>query len=481
MLAKTLHFIVIAIEVLAIFNLLIIVHELGHFLAARWRGLYIDEFGIWFGKPLWRKKIKGVWYSLGSIPAGGFVKLPQLAPMEAIEGESDMPREALAPITPLSKIIVALAGPVFSIGLAFVMATAVWIVGKPDNEIDSTTIGYVAKGGPAEQAGLKPGDEILAVDGKKVVHFVSGTNSVKWAIIRSEGEKIAFRIKRGETIQTIESGWVKPKQANWRRPALREVQIGPRIKPGVGFIEPKSPAEQAGLKVGDLITAINGEPVEDLEHVEPFITGNPGQPLALTVEREIEHKKQSLALTFIVPAAKPGDEKPGFDLGIGWGRTTLSHPYPWEQVSESATTIFRMVGALTSSKSDVKASHFSGPVGIMKLYYSVLDTDNGWRLALGLSVLINVNLGLLNMLPFPVLDGGHIMLATLEIVRRKPVNIRVLEIVQTACVVALIGFMLYVTFFDVGDSFGRKPKDAPKEEEKAAPPKSEPPAGEPQK
>lgn len=469
MLAKIFHFIFIAVEVLAIFNLLIIVHELGHFLAARWRGLYIEEFGIWFGKPLWRKKINGVWYSLGSVPAGGFVKLPQLAPMEAIEGESDVPREALAPITPLSKILVALAGPVFSIGLAFVMATAVWIVGKPDNEIDTPTVGYVAKGGPAELAGLKPGDEILSVDGKKVVHFVSGTNSVKWAIIRSEGEKIAFRIKRDGAIQTIESGWLKPKQANWHRPALREVQIGPRIKPGVGFVEPKSPAEQAGLKVGDLITAINGEPVEDLEKVEPFVTGNAGKSLALTVQRD----QQSLPLTLAVPPAKPGEEKPSFDLGIGWGRTTLSHPYPWDQVSESATTIFRMVGALTSSKSDVKASHFSGPVGIMKLYYSVFEADNAWRLALGLSVLINVNLGLLNLLPFPVLDGGHIALALLESVRRKPVNIRVLEIVQTACAVALIGFMLYVTFFDVGDFFGRKPKDAPKEEQ-AAPPQAEP-------
>ncbi len=467
MFAKILHFLFIAFEVLAIFNLLIIVHELGHFLAARWRGLYIEEFGIWFGKPIWRKKINGVWYSLGSIPAGGFVKLPQLAPMEAIEGESDIPREALQPISPFSKIIVALAGPVFSVGLAFVMATAVWIVGKPDNEIDSTTIGYVAKGGPADQAGLKPGDEIISVDGKNVNHFVSGTTSVKWAIIRSEGLKIAFRIKRGDTVQTIESGWLKPAQANWHRPALREVQIGPRIKPGVGFVELKSPADRAGLKAGDLITAINGQPVEDLEHVEPFITGNPGGTLALTVERD----KQSLALTFAVPAAKPGDEKPGVDLGIGWGRTTLSYPSPWQQVSESATTIFRMVGALASSKSDVKASHFSGPVGIMKLYYSVFEAENAWRLALGLSVLINVNLGLLNMLPFPVLDGGHIMLAIIESVRRKPVSLRVLEIVQTACAVALIGFMLYVTFFDVGDFFGRKSKDAPKTEEKRSPEK----------
>jgi regulator of sigma E protease len=107
----------------------------------------------------------------------------------------------------------------------------------------------------------------------------------------------------------------------------------------------------------------------------------------------------------------------------------------------------------------------------MRLYYQVFEAEYGWRLALALSVLINVNLALLNLLPFPVLDGGHIMLALVESVRRKPVSVRVLEVVQTACAVLIIGFMLYVTFFDVGDLFGTKePKGEPQEEEVHAPP-----------
>ena len=113
-----LKFIVIILEVILIFNLMIIVHELGHFLAARWRGLVIEKFGIWFGKPLWKKTINGVEYSLGSIPAGGFVALPQLAPMEVMEGKGETPREQLPPISPLDKIIVAFAGPLFSFLLA---------------------------------------------------------------------------------------------------------------------------------------------------------------------------------------------------------------------------------------------------------------------------------------------------------------------------------------------------------------------------
>src|ERR1700741_5421135 len=112
----TLKFILILLEVLLLFNLLIGVHELGHFLAAKWRGLKIDRFAIWFGKPIWKKKINGVEYALGWGPFGGYVALPQMATMEAIEGKSEHSGEAavaLPQISPLDKVIVAVAGPLF--------------------------------------------------------------------------------------------------------------------------------------------------------------------------------------------------------------------------------------------------------------------------------------------------------------------------------------------------------------------------------
>src|SRR5437773_1061739 len=111
---QILKFLFIIVEVLVLFNLLIIVHELGHFLAARWRGLVVERFGIWFGKPLWQKTINGVVYCLGSIPAGGYVALPQMATMETIEGKTEQKSEQLPPVGPLDKIIVASAGPLFS-------------------------------------------------------------------------------------------------------------------------------------------------------------------------------------------------------------------------------------------------------------------------------------------------------------------------------------------------------------------------------
>src|SRR5690349_13737652 len=115
---QVLKFVFIVLEVLLLFNLLIFVHELGHFLAARWRGLKVDRFAIWFGKPIWKQKINGVEYALGSIPAGGYVSLPQMATMEAIEGKSESSGQALPSVSSLDKIIVAFAGPLFSFLLA---------------------------------------------------------------------------------------------------------------------------------------------------------------------------------------------------------------------------------------------------------------------------------------------------------------------------------------------------------------------------
>jgi len=158
----------IILEVILLFNLIIIVHELGHFWAARWRGLVVDKFGIWFGKPIWTKTHNGVEYSLGSIPAGGFVSLPQMASMETIEGKAHSDMKELPAVKPLDKIIVAAAGPAASMLLALAFGTIIWMVGRPVSEMESTTkIGYIIPDSPAAKSGLLPGDNIIAIDGKK--------------------------------------------------------------------------------------------------------------------------------------------------------------------------------------------------------------------------------------------------------------------------------------------------------------------------
>ena len=459
MLAQILHTILIAAEVLLIFNLLIVVHELGHFLAGRWRGLVIDEFGIWFGKPIWRKKFGGVWYSLGSIPAGGFVKLPQLAPMDAIEGESEDRPEPLPAITPLDKIIVALAGPLFSFLLAVVMATIVWGVGKPVHEFEVTTvIGYVKPEGPADKAGLKPGDRILEVDGKPVDRFIGPLHAVTWRIVRSEGETIPFKIERDGKVLTIDSGWEREENPKWKRKGLRKVYIAQRLVPSIGKIDRGSPAEAAGLQEGDLITALNGEPLVDLNAFFAAVEKTGTNPVALSVERN--GRDETVQLTPAPPLA--GGKTP--HIGVAWGRMMLAYPDPLSQIADAVATIRNMLDALLSPKSDVKAQHFSGPVGILRTYYNLFADEQGWRLAIAFSVFFNVNLALFNLLPFPVLDGGHITLAIFEALRRRPIQGAMLEYVQTACAIAVMSFIAYVTFFDVSDFFSVKREAAGKKE-----------------
>ncbi|MFN2477513.1 MAG: RIP metalloprotease RseP [Chthoniobacterales bacterium] len=456
MIPQILRVVFIAVEVVILFNLLIIVHEIGHFLAARWRGLFIEGFGIWFGKPIWKKTINGVEYSLGSLPFGGFVKLPQLAPMDIIEGEADVDRAKLPQISALDKIIVAIAGPLFSLLLALAFACIVWVVGHPTNESDVTTvIGYVPINSPAGKAGLLPGDKILEVDNQKVLKFSGMTDSVVWNVVRSEGATIPFKVDRGGQILDFSVEPYKAETRGWRRKSVRQVMISPAQTPIIDTVIPGSPAQAAGLAHGDIVRGFNGSPIYSPAAVGDYVESHPDEPITLQVMRGDKLMEPTLQPKVL----DPKDKAPR--LGIWWdadGLMSVAHPSPIEQVYKSITGTLNTLGAVASPKSDVKLQHMSGPVGIMRVYYMLFQSDRGWQLALWFSVVLNVNLAMLNMLPIPVLDGGHIVLAIIESVRRKPVNTRILEFVQTACAVLIIGYMAYVSFFDIGDWFGRDPE-----------------------
>ncbi len=159
------------------------------------------------------------------------------------------------------------------------------------------------------------------------------------------------------------------------------------------------------------------------------------------------------------PAPLPTEDEEGKKqlqprIGIEWDTTTqmsIAHPSPLELVENSVTSTFSTLGAVASRKSDVGLQHLSGPFGIVRIYYLFLVSERGWQLALWLSVVLNVNLAILNMLPIPVLDGGHILFGVIESIRRKPLNMKLLEVVQGACTLLIIGLIAYISFFDVQD------------------------------
>lgn len=452
--------------VLMIFNLMIIVHEWGHFLAGRWRGLEIDRFQIWFGKPIWKKTVNGVQYGLGSIPAGGFVSLPQMVTMEGIEGEVDEERKkALPPISPLDKIIVAFAGPLFSFLLAVAFAVVVWGVGKPRTEAESTTtIGMVAADSPAEKAGLKVGDRITFIDGQEVKQFQGMTDSVLWSILSSEREKLQVQVVRegeGELTFEVERPEAKREEIDgpwykkaWHyisaRPPFRQIGIGPMRSAVVAKTMPNSPAALAGLRTADQIVAVNGEPTPQPLDVMDY-PWKKGEEATLTIRRGSKEIEKTLVPR--VPEIPEDYEK--VLLGITFDANGVRDSIridPFTQVADGFRSIATTLQKVFSPKSDITAGHLSGPVGIMGVYWDLLfKHPEGWRMALWFSVVLNINLAILNLLPFPVLDGGHIVMAILEWIRKKPLPIRLLEVVQTAFVVALLGFMIFVTFKDVGD------------------------------
>jgi len=447
--------ILVLFEVLIIFNLLIVVHEIGHFLAARWRGLYIEKFGIWFGKPLWKKKIDGVQYSLGSLPFGGFVALPQLAPMDIIEGKADVDRAQLPPVSALDKIIVAVAGPLFSLLLAFVFALIVWVVGYPVNESDMTTVvGYVMPDSPAEKVGLQPGDKILEVDGKRVTRFLGMNDSVSWAVVRSEGETVAVKFERGGQVKTVEVEPYKAETRGWRRKSVRQLLILPAETAIIDKVEPNSPAANAGLQPRDIVRGFNHRPIYNPVALLEYIKKHPKETLTLDVDRS--GSRLEVQVTPKPLPTKDEDEKTKMQprIGIQWdtsGIMTIAHPSPVELVHNSVTSTLNTLGAVASPKSDIKLQHLSGPIGIARIYYLFFENERGWQLALWLSVVLNVNLAILNILPIPVLDGGHILFGVIESIRRKPLNMRVLEVVQGACTLLIVGLIIYITFFDFQD------------------------------
>ncbi|MBI4661646.1 MAG: RIP metalloprotease RseP [Verrucomicrobia bacterium] len=435
--SEFLNYLYIAAGVLISFGAAVFVHEYGHFWMARRRGLKIEEFAIGFGPKAYSWVKDGILYSLRWIPAGGFVKLPQMITSEALEGSRNPSEEPLPPISPWSKILVAFAGPFMNVVFAFVIATAIYVVGLPIL-VNPSIIGYVDPNSAEAKLGIHEGDQIVEVNGKPVNSWqdvqmatVLARTNVLPVVIELDGVRTTHRLtaKINPTL-----GW-------------KVLNLEPRDHPEVTRVLPKMPGERAGLRVKDVILSFGGIPIAAREQLIELIRRHPDIETEIMVARANER----LALK-VTPAADPTTKKGfvGIELGINSDNVYVVQrpgPNPWAQVADVWEKTVGTLSALAHSKqTGVGLKDLSGPIGIFAMLSGYFNTD--YRLALSFLVLLNINLAILNLLPVPVLDGGHILMAIIERIRRRPLSVRVMEYTTTAFAVLLISFLLYVSFHD---------------------------------
>ena len=428
----------------------IFVHEFGHFWVAKKRGVKVERFSFFgLGPPIvkWRGK-DGVEYCVCWIPIGAYVALPQLADMRGIEGEASADTAGLPSPNYTTRMLVFVAGATMNILFAFALATILWQVGLPANaDTQRAKIGHVAPTltlpdgrvvpSPAAEAGLRPGDTIAAIDGVPVTTW----DEMRQLLFTGDGRtadgrpQTSLTIRRGEETLILAA---KPILAGEER--MRMLGVSPYQELQIAEVSTDSLGAKTGLQVGDLVRRIDETTITSFATYAAVLEARPEVASTLVVERA------GADVTLTIPprpdAARATELGLGFDPGL-----VLIHPTPWKQVSDTARMTARTFWSLVNRDSDIGISKLSGPIGIARVFHITAQADI--RYVLWFTILVNVNLAIFNLLPLPVLDGGHMLFATIGRLRGRALPATFIQNVQGAFVVALLSMMLYVSFFDV--------------------------------
>ncbi|HXH82216.1 MAG TPA: RIP metalloprotease RseP [Candidatus Tectomicrobia bacterium] len=441
------------VSFVVVIGILILIHELGHFFVARWTGVGVERFSIGFGPVLLRWRGKETEYCLSAIPMGGYVKmLGEENPLEGGAGAIPHdPRKAFA-LKPLwARFLIVFAGP----GMNLVLAAAIFaaVLGTLGRPVWPAVVGKVTPDSPAARAGIETGDRIVAVDGRSVAYW----EDLERALKAAHGRPVSLRVESDAGARTVT---LTPRRTTVTDPIFREpretwdVGLGPRLVPQISSVQPGSPAERAGLAPGDVVVGVEGQRVYTPEDMVEVIRARPGESLSITVERDGARRTVT-----VVPEAEKEKGLDGEEREVGRIQAGIAtkavrfEPYDplaalWHgAVRTWDVTLLTLKVLWKVATLQLDSSNIGGPVQIA--------TEAGRQARDGVAALalftayISVNLAVLNLLPVPMLDGGHLFFFVCEALLGRPVSLRTREVAQQVGFVLLMLLMGYALYNDL--------------------------------
>ena len=436
-----------------VIGILILIHELGHFIVARLTGVGVERFSIGFGPVLLRWRGRETEYCLSAVPMGGYVKMMgEENPLEGGGGAAPFDPAKSFALKPLPvRFLIVFAGP----GMNFVLAALIFsvvlaTVGRP---VWPPVVGRVAEGSPAAAAGLMTGDVVTRVDGRPVLHW----EDLDRAVAESHGRPLVLTVRRGATEQTLS---VTPRQTTVRDPIFRdpkdawELGAGPKLTPQIGSVNPGSPAEAADLRVGDLVVAVAGQAVFTPDELMLAIQKRGGQTFDVTVEREGRPVSLTVTATTVREKGPGGQDVEIGRIGVGILTRVVRYEaydpltavaYGWVKTWDMTVLTAKGLWKIVSRQMD--SSNIGGPIQIAA--EAGRQAKEGIASLAVFTAIISVNLALLNLLPVPMLDGGHLFFFVIEAVMGRPLSLKKREAAQQLGFVLLMLLMVFALYNDL--------------------------------
>lgn len=447
----TLFYFLVALTVLIAF------HEYGHFLAARKLGIKVLKFSIGFGRPLWRyqKSPDSTEFLISTLPLGGYVKMVDEREGEVAPG--DLPyafnRQRLG-----VRAAVVFAGPLFNFVLALLIYWWVFMLGETGIR---PVIGPIEPDTPAAQAGFHDGDEILKVNGRSVPTWNIAMGELLEHIIDEGHASVEVRTREGEVaIRELSVSREISEQSDRIYDLLGIVPWQPSLLPVIDKVLPGSAAERAGLKPGDLLISVDGAPLHDWQQWVHHVRQHPGQPMALMVERSgvrvtltivptemagIKGKVGQIGASVRVPENYNAHLKIEYRQG-----PLMAFQSAVDKTIRDSVMTLKTVGRMLVGRASVQ--NLSGPISIAQIVGEA--AERGFVYFLRVLAIVSVSLAVLNLLPIPVLDGGHLLFYLIEAIKGSPVS----EQVQTWCqqigIFLLVALMVLAFYLDLGRLLG---------------------------